>query len=203
MTPLRLTGASPAQLREVAVMWWASPLAAALLREIPGLPGVRLRISASGEGNLVGRLLPEEKTPTSWDARVEEASRRLFLAGADALDGDEGFWRAFSPIARPGAETDVLRFTLGDRGRCEHSWLVEPWCADAESPAEVRFKARAHSDLDPDVAEVLEGLEALDQRDALAAAAATLVDALRYARGGSDSVRAKAARLRALLNQLG
>lgn len=200
MTPLRLHGADPAQLREVALAWWAAPLASVLLQEAPEATAVRLRISADGEGRLVGRLRPEKGTTAGWAGRVEAAARRVLLAGADALDDDEGFWRAFSSYCPPDSAVDVLRITCDERGNSKAEWLAEPWCDDAHAPAEVRYRAQARGELDPDVAEVLDGLEALDQRDALAVAAMSLIEALRYTRGPEP--REALGRLEALLRQL-
>lgn len=201
MTPLRLHGANPEQLREVAVEWWARPLAKALLKAVPGLPAIRLRITAGQDGRLVGRLHPEqEEAPAGWMAQVEQASQRLFLASADALDEDEGFWRAFSAWCPPEAEVDVLRFERNERDQAVSTWLAEPWCRDDESPAAARFLAEAHGALDPDVRDLLEGLEALNQRDALAAATRALAEALAHLPGAQ--IRERAARLTALLEQL-
>ncbi|MBK6580296.1 MAG: hypothetical protein IPG17_29865 [Sandaracinaceae bacterium] len=97
----------------------------------------------------------------------------------DSLDADEGAARAFGAFVSddPAEWTTALRLTRARPGWLrdgERPFIVEVEDLghrrrpDAEAPAERARGARiAAPTLDPDVAAVLSGLEALDRRDEL------------------------------------
>jgi hypothetical protein len=150
----------------------AAPHVRHLSLAVRALPGDRVALRLI-PGDVVHDLDP------SWAERVEATHQRLFCAPMDSLDADEGAARAFGAFCAvdPNEWTTVLRFIRARPGWLrdgERPFIVEVVelghrrRPDAEAPAERARAVRiAAPTLDPDVAAVLSGLEALDRRDQL------------------------------------
>lgn len=181
--PLRAFGRSPEDLREMLTDWWLKPLSGALLEAAPHVKHLSLAARALPGDRVALRLVPGDVVhglDPAWDLRVEATHQRLFCAPMDTLDADEGAARAFGAFVSddPGEWTTVLRVSRVRPGwrvdEGERTFIVELQDLghrrrpDAEAPAERARAARiAAPVVDPDVAAVLSGLEALDRRDLL------------------------------------
>ena len=205
MIPLRAYGRSPEDLRVMLTDWWLKPLAGALLEAAPHVRHLSLAVRALPGDRVALRLIPGDVVhdlDPAWAARVEATHQRLFCAPMDSLDADEGAARAFGAFVSDHAAewTLVLRLTRARPGwrldEGERPFIVEVADLghrrrpDAEAPAERARAARiAAPTLDPDVAAVLSGLEALDRRDQLIRLCARLY-AARERREPDDLIRA-------------
>ena len=182
MIPLRACGRSPEDLREMLTDWWLKPLAGALLEAAPHVRHLSLAARVLPGDRVALRLIPGDVVhdlDPAWANRVEATHQRLFCAPMDSLDADEGAARAFGAFVSddPAEWTTALRLTRARPGWLrdgERPFIVEVADLghrrrpDAEAPAERARAARiAAPTLDPDVAAVLSGLEALDRRDQL------------------------------------
>lgn len=182
MTPLRAIGSAPKDLRKMLTDWWLIPLAGALLEAAPDVKHLTFVVRALPGDRVAPRLVPgdplREPSP-AWAKLVERTHQRLFCAPATALDADEGAARAYGAFcsADPKEWTDVwqlIRVPLDWAKPDQRSFRVElvdllhRRRPDSEAPAERARAARiAAPVVDPDVAALLSGLEALDRRDEL------------------------------------
>ena len=182
MTPLRAIGRSPADLRKMLTNWWLTPLAWALLEAAPDVKHLTFVVRALPGDRVAPRLVPgdlgREPSP-AWAKLVERTHQRLFCAPATAFDADEGAARAYGAFCSvdPKEWTGVWQIIRAPLKYSHPSWrpfsvelvdLLHRRRPDAEAPAERARAARiAAPVVDPDVAALLSGLEALDRRDEL------------------------------------
>ena len=180
MTPLRAIGRSPRDLREMLTDWWLIPLAGALLEAAPDVKHLTLVMRSLPGDRVALRLVPgdpfREPTP-AWAKLVGRTHQRVFCAPATALDADEGAARAYGAFCSDDpkewtASSQLIREPRQPVKLGERPFIVElvdlgnRRRPDAEAPAERARAARlAASVVDPDVAPLLSGLEALDRRD--------------------------------------
>ncbi len=172
MNPLFLVGVDAEDLREMALDWWAAPLARAALIHERGPASVVLVLSADG-GQVRGRL--RGGSGQSIDRILAPISRRLLDASLDALGEDPAFSEAFGPFCPESGEVIFARFTI-ERLATGYRRLVTEVCGERLRPDEKRAVVEA---LDPDVAAVIDGLATRDRHNALAATSLQLVTASR------------------------
>lgn len=192
MSPLFLVGVDAADLREMALDWWAAPLARAVLLHDRGPTSVVLVLSAEG-GKVRGRL--RGGSGQSIDQLLAPISRRLLDAPLGALDADPAFSEAFGPFCPESGEVIFARFTI-ERLATGYRRLVTEVCGKRLRPDAARAVVEA---LDPDVAAVIDGLATLDRHDALAATSLQLVTAIRA--GQRFAARAALKTLQGLLHR--
>ena len=213
LSPLRLIGRAPQDLRQMCRDWWISPLAGALLAARPREQALSFVICRTPEGGVQGRLVPEgqaERLPRGWAGLVEKHHQQLFCAPLGALDADPGFAWAWEPFCAeaPGTWTVAVRLRrapLSYHARGERSFSVQledvavRRCADdASAAAQQRRTQLAAAPLDPGVEALLAGLAALDQRDRILEPLILLHDALFHRRTDAE-VQAALGRLLAAL----
>lgn len=160
MTPLRLPPMWADELPEVLCGWLLAPLAEWLVTRDPKLDEVRLIGVTENGFRLV--LRPAEAR-SGWDKRARAAFAAVLDAAPDALDADPVLLEQLAPQLPPG-ETLLATATRDRRYARGEGWFVKrAWVGPALEKA-----PKPALEVDPEVADLVAGLQAMDDADTLA-----------------------------------
>lgn len=162
MSPLRLPPMWADELPAALTTWFFAPTASWLIQRDPKLDEVRL----IGIMEDTPRLeLRPSRPRAAWALQVREAFAAALDARPDALDADPQLLKHLAPALPPG-ETLLATARRGRPYYKGQGWNVETsWVGPELQPA---APSKPPEGLDPEVAELLAGLQAMDDADVLA-----------------------------------